>query len=138
MLQNGTPKETQRRENVTWDAFEGPGAPKIAPGCLTTPIFDDLGCLKPPVFMKKTRFYDGNVLSSFLLFLNRTEVFSSQLSSSAPALRIKPPQRGGLGEAHLDMCGRVHLLMALSTGAAYLVLVGFHLNNYLHNMIPCT
>ena len=87
---------------MTWDAFEGPRAPKIAPGCLTTQIFDDLGCLKPPVLMKKTRFYDGNVLSSFLLFLNRTEVFSSQLSSSAPALRIKPPQRGGLGEAHLD------------------------------------
>ena len=40
-------------KNVTWDAFEGPRAPKIAPGCLTTPIFDDLGCLKPPVFMKK-------------------------------------------------------------------------------------
>ena len=90
-------------KNVTWAAFEGPRASKIAPGWLTTPIFDDLGCLKPPVFMKKTRFYDGNVLSSFLLFLNRTEVFSSQLSGSAPALRIKPPQRGGLGEAHLDI-----------------------------------
>ena len=38
-------RDAKRRENVTWDAFEGPGAPKIAPGCLTTPIFDDLGCL---------------------------------------------------------------------------------------------
>ena len=58
----------------------------------------------PPAssFHEKTRFYDGNVLSSFLLFLDRTKVFSSQLSSSAPALRIKPLQRGGLGEAHLD------------------------------------
>ena len=46
-------RDAKRRKNVTWDVFEGPRASKITPGCLTTPIFDDLGCLKPPVFMKK-------------------------------------------------------------------------------------
>ena len=49
-------RDAKTKKNVTWDAFEGPRAVKIAPGCLTRPIFDDLGCLKPPILMKKHDF----------------------------------------------------------------------------------
>ena len=88
MLQNGTPKKKEKCDlGRLWRAQGSQDSPRVPHNT----NFWWFGVPQASSFHEKTRFYDGNVLSSFLLFLKRTEVFSSQLSSSAPALRIKPP-----------------------------------------------